>query len=261
MALGYVSTIHFSYARNKADDSTYIDWFYSVNPYFMGFKKQKEKNEMKRVFGTIEVIFDLTYLSLAFSIGVFLLFSSLNNFTRLLAGLMALVLSIGDSLHLIPRILVIKNHHEELYRGLLGHGKQITSITMTIFYLFLWHIGLSIYSLETYELWSYLLYLLASIRIILCLFPQNRWTDRYPPLPWSIFRNIPFFAIGIIVGIVFFINSNTIPYFNYAWLAISLSFMFYLPVVLWSNKNPKIGMLMLPKTICYLWILIMCLSI
>lgn len=216
---------------------------------------------MKRVFGTIEVIFNITYLTLAFLIGIFLLFSSVDNLTRLLAGFMALTLSIGDAFHLIPRILVIKNHHVELYRGLLGRGKQITSITMTIFYVFLWHIGLSIYALQTYELWSYLLYLLATIRIILCLFPQNRWTDRYQPIKWSILRNIPFFIIGIIVSILFFINRNTIPYFNFAWLAISLSFMFYLPVVLWSNKNPKIGMLMLPKTICYLWLLIMCLSI
>lgn len=216
---------------------------------------------MKRVFGIIELIFDITYLVLAFSIGLFLLFSSVDNLTRLLAGLMALILSIGDAFHLVPRILVIKNHHEELYRGLLGYGKQITSITMTIFYLFLWHIGLSIYKLNTYELWTYLLYFFASIRIILCLFPQNRWTDRYPPLSWSIARNIPFFMLGIMVGILFFINRSAFPYFDYAWIAISLSFMFYLPVVLWSSRYPRIGMLMLPKTVCYVWLLIMCLSI
>ena len=45
------------------------------------------------------------------------------------------------------------------------------------------------------------------------------------------------------------------------WLAILLSFAFYLPVVLWSNQNPKVGILMLPKTCAYLWMLAMCLSL
>ncbi len=45
------------------------------------------------------------------------------------------------------------------------------------------------------------------------------------------------------------------------WLTIVLSFGCYLPVVLWSNRSPGVGMLMLPKTCAYLWILVMCLSI
>ncbi|HPF18680.1 MAG TPA: hypothetical protein PLY08_03755 [Bacillota bacterium] len=45
------------------------------------------------------------------------------------------------------------------------------------------------------------------------------------------------------------------------WLAILLSFAFYLPVVLWSNRYPKIGMLMLPKTCTYLWMLVMLLAL
>lgn len=46
-----------------------------------------------------------------------------------------------------------------------------------------------------------------------------------------------------------------------AVVAVLLSFGFYLPVVLWSNRQPKVGMLMLPKTCCYLWLLVMCLSL
>ena len=37
------------------------------------------------------------------------------------------------------------------------------------------------------------------------------------------------------------------------WLTIVLSFGFYIPVVLWADVNPLIGMLMIPKTCAYVW--------
>jgi len=37
------------------------------------------------------------------------------------------------------------------------------------------------------------------------------------------------------------------------WLTIVLSFGFYIPVVLWADINPLIGMLMIPKTCAYVW--------
>ena len=37
------------------------------------------------------------------------------------------------------------------------------------------------------------------------------------------------------------------------WLPIVLSFGFYIPVVLWADAVPLIGMLMLPKTFAYVW--------
>ena len=37
------------------------------------------------------------------------------------------------------------------------------------------------------------------------------------------------------------------------WLTIVLSFGFYIPVVLWADAIPMIGMLMIPKTCAYVW--------
>lgn len=37
------------------------------------------------------------------------------------------------------------------------------------------------------------------------------------------------------------------------WLTIVLSFGFYIPVVLWADAVPMIGMLMIPKTCAYVW--------
>ena len=216
---------------------------------------------MKRVFGRVEAIFDVLYLFIASFIGLYLLFTSNGNSVRILAGAMALVLAGGDAFHLIPRIYVIFTSREEIFRRALGRGKQITSVTMTFFYLMLWHIALALYDLNFISVWTFVLYGLAFVRIVLCVLPQNRWIDRYPPISWGIYRNIPFFIMGVIIAFVFFQNRDLVPAFYWTWLAILLSFGFYLPVVLYANKNPKIGMLMLPKTLMYVWLLVMCLSI
>lgn len=216
---------------------------------------------MKRVFGTVEAVFDITYMLLALTLGLILIFSASGREERILSGIMALVLVIGDSFHLIPRIKLIRTGKEQELRKKLGRGKQITSITMTIFYLILWHIGLIVFSPSNIQLVTYAVYILAIIRIVICLLPQNKWEERFPPLSWGIWRNIPFFLQGIVVSGLFFIYRNLNLSLNLMWLAIILSFAFYLPVVIWSNKNPKVGMLMLPKTCTYLWMLFMCMSL
>ena len=45
--------------------------------------------------------------------------------------------------------------------------------------------------------------------------------------------------------------------FRWMWLAITLSFGFYIPVVLWGDLNPAIGLLMIPKTLAYVWVVLM----
>ena len=216
---------------------------------------------MKRVFGKIEALFDILYLTIAIMIGLVLVLSEGENSPRRLAGIMAFILAGGDAFHLIPRIKVIITHEEEKLRKALGRGKQITSITMTLFYVILYKIGILIFLPTSIDIWSYVFYALAVVRVVLCLLPQNEWQERYPPVIWGIVRNIPFFCQGIFVSVLYYTYRNTLSGLEMVWLAILLSFMFYLPVVLWANRNPKIGMLMLPKTCAYLWLLFMCLSL
>ena len=216
---------------------------------------------MKRVFGMVEAIFNIVYLMSATIIAVVLFVSANDGLIKILAAVMASVLVIGDAFHLVPRILVVITKKEDRLRKALGIGKQITSITMTIFYLILFHVGVLVFKTEDIFWWMIIIYALAIIRIVLCLLPQNKWIERYPPLKWSVWRNIPFFMLGIVVAWFYFINRSNIKELQAVWLAIILSFTFYLPVVLWSNKNPKIGMLMLPKTCVYVWILVMFLAI
>ena len=41
--------------------------------------------------------------------------------------------------------------------------------------------------------------------------------------------------------------------FQNMWLTIVISFGFYIPVVLFADAVPMIGMLMIPKTCAYVW--------
>ena len=216
---------------------------------------------MKRVFGVFEAVFDAAYLAAALLLGVVLIAASHANPARLAAGVMAFVLAGGDAFHLLPRIRLIRTGNEEALRAALGRGKQITSITMTVFYVLLWHIGQLSFAPSGGAHGTLLIYLLAGARIALCLPAQNQWTQRYPAVRWSILRNIPFFLLGAAVAAFFFLYRSAVLGLGWMWLAILLSFAFYLPVVLWSNKKPKIGMLMLPKTCAYLWMLYMCLCL
>lgn len=209
---------------------------------------------MKRVFGITELIFDCVYLTLVSAIGIFLLAEGKGTM-----GIMALILAFGDGFHLVPRMAVIFGKKEEKFAKALGMGKAVTSITMTIFYVLLWRLAQELVSSPPF-IADLCFYLLAVIRILLCLLPQNHWKDRYPPVKWGIIRNIPFFIMGGLTAVRFFLLKPYLDSLGFVYLAVSLSFLFYFPVVLWSNRSPKIGMLMLPKTVMYAWIIVMCAS-
>ena len=100
-----------------------------------------------------------------------------------------------------------------------------------------------------------IVYVLALVRVILCLFPQNEWTHADAPISWGIYRNIPFALLGLLVILLFYKSAKERKdrSFRFMWLTIVLSFGFYIPVVLWADAIPVIGMLMIPKTCAYVW--------
>lgn len=198
----------------------------------------------------IEVCFDILYLLAAISMGLCLLIIG-NTSIKKLWGVMALVLGMGDSFHLLPRIIIAFKGNNVKRDNFAGIGKLITSLTMAIFYLMLWHIGLNVYSLSL-PLATAAIYLLVLVRFVLCLMPQNNWLAISPP-KWTILRNIPFIVQGILTALLYIINANKIAALKFVWLAITLSFACYLPVVFGGN-NKKLGALMLPKSVAYLWI-------
>ena len=201
-----------------------------------------------------ESIFDVAYLAYAIGTGITLLRRKTDDGLTRLLGLMALILGCGDAFHLVPRILNYWVPGD--WTAALGIGKLVTSITMTVFYILLEHVRRRRYGVGgTAVLCT--AYLLCAVRIALCLFPQNMWTSADSPLSWGIYRNIPFVILGILSIILWFRSAKGDKAFSLLWLAILLSFAFYIPVVLWTDKLPILGMLMLPKTVMYIWMMAM----
>jgi hypothetical protein len=210
----------------------------------------------KKKTGYIEAAFDIVYLCAALVLGIIILSSALS-FAKLLFGIMTLVLVSGDSFHLIPRIASAVSDSPDRFRRSLGLGKMITSIGMTVFYVLLWHIGVLSFSPSGAASWTVLVYILAAVRIALCIMPQNKWTQGGALPSWNIYRNIPFLLVGAMAIVLFFLFRDLVSSLSFMWLAVLLSFLFYVPVILWSDKYPRLGMLMIPKTCAYIWIISM----
>ncbi len=203
----------------------------------------------------VETLFDAAYLITVITIGIIMIAKSGKNSQYRLFGIMAIVLGSGDAFHLVPRAYALCTTGLENFTAALGTGKFITSITMTVFYVILYYVWRIRYKVKGQNDITVAVYILSALRIILCLFPQNEWLSAEAPISWGIYRNIPFALLGLLIIVLFYKSAkeNNDKSFKWMWLTIVLSFGFYIPVVLWADAIPMIGMLMIPKTCAYVW--------
>ncbi len=203
----------------------------------------------------METTFDVVYLVTVITLGVRMIRQPKTAKQFRLFGWMAVVLGAGDAFHLIPRAWALCTTGLENYTFALGLGKAITSVTMTVFYVLLYYVWRLRYRVQERNTLTATVYLLAGLRILLCLMPQNQWFSPSAPLSWGIYRNIPFALLGVLIIVLFYRSAKARQdkAFRWMWLTIVLSFAFYIPVVLWADTIPMIGMLMIPKTCAYVW--------
>lgn len=204
--------------------------------------------------GIFESIFDISYLAIVIALGVRLLLESRKG--AKLFGIMAILLGLGDAFHLLPRVI---SHLSPL--GFEGHafalswGQFVTSITMTVFYvLYYYYYRNQSGDRDNKKLIA--VFALAALRIILVLMPQNNWGLMPGDYMFGIYRNIPFAILGALL-IYWSYKERTKDGLGHMWYLILLSFLFYIPVVLWSQQVPIIGALMMPKTAAYLMIVVL----
>lgn len=202
-----------------------------------------------------ESVFCIGYLVFDLIVGIIFLMNGSEQLF-LLYGIMTLLLGCGDAFHLVPRVIKHIKGESERVKWWMNFGLAVTSVTMTVFYIILFYIwkvqnvsqsthtisGLS--GVLTGIIWS-----MALARIAICLMPQNDWFgDGNRRL--SLCRNIIFSMIGAAEIILFLMMGGA--YGITMAVCILLSFLFYLPVTLYAKENPKIGMLMIPKTVMYI---------
>ena len=202
-----------------------------------------------------ETLFDIVYLVTVITLGVRMIRGSRGRRQYLLYGVMAVTLGCGDAFHLIPRAVALCTTGLKDYTAALGIGKLVTSITMTVFYVLLYYVWRSRYQVSDHKGTTAAVWVLALSRAALCLMPQNAWTSVDAPLTWGVYRNIPFAILGALVVVLFYRSAKETQDkpFRFLWLTVVLSFACYIPVVLFADAVPAVGMLMIPKTCAYVW--------
>lgn len=217
---------------------------------------------MPKAVRIFESVFDIAYLCFDL-IAAVIFFARADGRTVLyLFGILTILLGGGDAFHLIPRVKMQLHDLDEKTKHDMNLGVAITSVTMTGFYLILTMIWRQLFpKVEAPQVLFIIIWVTGALRIILCMFPQNRWFSG-GSARWSFYRNFPFAICGFCVAMLFLISGNTGGYSLYKMaIAIFISFGCYLPVTIWSKKTPAIGVLMMPKTCAYIWMIAMGLSL
>jgi hypothetical protein len=214
-----------------------------------------------------EISFDIFYL-------VFIWFLVLKMYTSKKANinntghilkLAFLLLAIGDTGHVGFRVWAYAlgglNKTINIFNmdlKLTGLGALLTAYLVTILYMLIakaWYEAFNKRNTKMY----YFLQSLAVFRLIIMAFPQNQWGGLTVPYDWSIYRNIPMIIMGLLLATMMLIDAkkenNSI--FKKFAIYIYISYLFYMPVIFWVRFIPMLGILMIPKTIAYLFMAVL----
>ena len=169
------------------------------------------------------------------------------------------LLALGDSGHVGFRILALFFGGSESTVSIAGTpirwislGTLATTATVTVFYVLVLIIWKKRFDKE-YGWFGIFLFFMAIVRMVMTMLPINDWNTSMPEQPWSTYRNIPLMIQGL--GVAYLILRDAIAEKDKAFTQIGymilLSYSFFIPVILFVQKMPLIGMLMIPKTLAY----------
>lgn len=206
----------------------------------------------------MESVFSVCYLAFGLIAGVVYLCNTSGRTLVLLYGVATLVLCFGDMFHLVPRVARAVKGPTPGIINWMNTGLQVTSISMTIFYILLLYIWKYTFpEMTPPQMMVWLIWLTAIARIVICLMPQNNWRTG-GNAKMSELRNCLFLFTGVCMMMLYWMSGNAHDYHmtKMVW-AIGISFACYLPVAAFAKKKPAVGMLMMPKTLAYVWMIVM----
>ena len=210
---------------------------------------------------SFETLCDILYLLIMIALSVNLLlkdgFGNPESRTYHLAGFMVVILILGDSFRFIPRITSFFIKDSDNVELVQDKGKIISLIVITLFYVFLWSLGIIIFSAQISVFYTILVYILAVIRIVLCLISQKYSKDSL----WDIYRNLPFVFLVFVVGLLFFFYRYKIFSLVYAWVAIYFSLIFSMVVLFLSTKTERVGFWVIMRNLSLIWLISMFLEL
>ena len=217
----------------------------------------------------MEILFNVFYLAVIW-VTVYFMTKNLKNVreedkkTASLIRTAFFLLALGDSGHVGFRVVAYAlgglEANVNLFGkaiNLVGLGSLSTAITVTFFYMLLVYVWKNRFE-QSLNIFTYFLLGTGVLRLILMTLPGNDWGSIIPPQPMSLVRNAPLVVQGLGIMFLIFRNAGQKNDKAFLWIGwmILASFVFYAPVILFVQKFPLIGMLMIPKTCAYLVIAI-----
>jgi hypothetical protein len=163
------------------------------------------------------------------------------------------LLALGDTGHVGFRVIAHLAGGLEQNSLLVGLGALSTAITITFLYVLLLEAWRLTFNKER-DKFYYFLFITAIIRLLVFIPPPNKWGSVVPPFGWSLARNIPLVILGLSIAFLLLKDgkANKEPVAIQLSICIFISYGFYIPVILFVQIYPLIGMLMIPKTIAYM---------
>lgn len=169
----------------------------------------KENTYKPQIPDVMEAIFDAAYLTFDLVAAILFFVYANGNTLFVLYGILTLTLCGGDAFHLVPRIIRAVGGTSDKIKKQLGIGLQVSSITMTVFYIILMYIWkLTFPEITMPAAIEAIVWISAVVRIVICLFPQNNWCTDEGNMKLSIIRNAVFAVTGIGVIILYAISGN-----------------------------------------------------
>lgn len=140
---------------------------------------------------------------------------------KLSLGIAGIILTFGECLYLIPKIIAdISIAFESQFA--LGVGKACSSVTRVLFMLMLYHICAIFYKMS-YNFVTGIVYFFATLAVIMIVLPRNQWSEnKEHGLIWSIILNTPMILLGITLIIIYAVNINYAIWnpLNFFWIGI-----------------------------------------
>lgn len=169
------------------------------------------------------------------------------------------LLALGDTGHVGFRVLAYALGGLErqvsllgIQVGLVGVGALSTAVTVTIFYMLILGLWRERFS-RRFGWFEYLLLAAGVLRLAIMLLPGNQWNNVVPPQPMSTLRNLPLMLQGLGVAYLILRDASRSGDRAFLWIGVMIliSYACYIPVILFVQQIPSIGMLMIPKTMAY----------
>lgn len=208
----------------------------------------------------LEIIFDVLYLGTIWAIVVYMFIKreNLNEGSKQIGLLFLLaffLLALGDTGHVGFRVIAYATGGLEENPVLVGLGALATAVTVTGFYMIVAEIWRLRFNKYRGIIW-WVLMAVGIIRLAIMIPSANDWGSVVPPYGWSLARNIPLMIQGLVVAVLLLMDGkkSNDSFSRNISIMIFVSYACYTPVILFVQKVPMIGMLMIPKTLAYVMV-------